>query len=155
MEIWSYFDLLYSNSICKQSSIPTSILIGEFTSGYDERVWTTSSTSRAMSVNLLEIVTRRKYLNNLCLAERLNSIHKPQSNIGPGVGFIRLLNIYKFERVTAALNQISWTSKIFDKWCKFMMVSPILIQFNFTNKLDFDSLMFQFHTWFLQCNIYL
>jgi hypothetical protein len=28
-----YFDLLYSNSICKQSSIPTSILIELFESG--------------------------------------------------------------------------------------------------------------------------
>mgnify|MGYP001800501571 CR=1 FL=1 len=29
----SYLDLLYSNSICKQSSMPTSILIELFSSG--------------------------------------------------------------------------------------------------------------------------
>lgn len=58
----TYFDLLYSNSMWRQSSMPTSILIELFISGYDERVWTNRSISRTMSDNLLTIVTLRKYL---------------------------------------------------------------------------------------------
>jgi hypothetical protein len=57
-----YFDLLYSNSICKQSSIPTSILILLFISGYCDNCWTHISRSDTVFVKRLMIVKRRKYL---------------------------------------------------------------------------------------------
>ena len=59
---FTYLDLLYSNSMCKQSSIPTSILMLLFISGYRHNVWTTMSSSLTTSVSRFTIVTRRKYL---------------------------------------------------------------------------------------------
>jgi len=58
----TYFDLLYSNSIWRQSSIPTSILMELFTSGYVASWWTIRSYSFTMSDSRLTIVTFRKYL---------------------------------------------------------------------------------------------
>ena len=63
MLINSYFDLLYSNSICKHSSMPTSILMGLFISGYVANVWTRRSSSFVMSVSLRPMVTLKKYLH--------------------------------------------------------------------------------------------
>lgn len=59
----TYLDLLYSNSIWRQSSIPTSILMEELSSGYEDSVCTTISISLLISFSLLLIVARRKYLN--------------------------------------------------------------------------------------------
>ena len=59
----THFDLLYSNSICRQSSIPTSILMLLLSSGYCDNVWTMISCSRTKSLNRFTTVTRRKYLN--------------------------------------------------------------------------------------------
>lgn len=59
----TYLDLLYSNSIWRQSSIPTSILMEELSSGYEDSVCTTISISLLISLSLLLIVARRKYLN--------------------------------------------------------------------------------------------
>lgn len=57
-----YLDLLYSNSMWRQSSIPTSIFIDELSSGYVLSVCTTISISLLMSFSLLLTVARRKYL---------------------------------------------------------------------------------------------
>ncbi len=59
----THLDLLYSNSIWRQSSIPTSILMEELSSGYVDSVCTTISISLLISFSLLLIVARRKYLN--------------------------------------------------------------------------------------------
>jgi len=59
----TYLDLLYSNSIWRQSSIPTSILMDELSSEYEHSVCTTISISLLISLSLLLIVARRKYLN--------------------------------------------------------------------------------------------
>lgn len=58
----THFDLLYSNSICRQSSIPTSILIALFVSGGMRYECTQRSRSFTTSPIRLEIVTRTKYL---------------------------------------------------------------------------------------------
>lgn len=58
----SYLDLLYSNSMWRQSSIPTSILMEELSSGYVLSVCTTMSVSLLMSFSRLITVARRKYL---------------------------------------------------------------------------------------------
>ena len=73
----SYFDLLYSNSICRQSSMPTSIFMLLFMSGYWESVWTTMSCSFTTSVNRFTIVTRRKYLKegNILFNNALNTFY--------------------------------------------------------------------------------
>ena len=60
---WPYLDLLYSNSMCKQSSMPTSILMLLLRSGYDESVCTAMSCSHTMSLSRRIIVTRTKYLS--------------------------------------------------------------------------------------------
>lgn len=60
----THLDLLYSNSMCRQSSIPTSILMLLFMSGYCDSVWTTMSCSFTTSDIRLTIVTRRKYLDS-------------------------------------------------------------------------------------------
>ncbi len=59
----THLDLLYSNSIWRQSSIPTSILMEELSSGNVLSVCTTISISLLISFILLLIVARRKYLN--------------------------------------------------------------------------------------------
>jgi len=57
-----YFDLLYSNSMCRQSSIPTSILIELLLSGGILNECTQMSLSLFTSAIRLDIVTRMKYL---------------------------------------------------------------------------------------------
>ena len=56
------FDLLYSNSICRQSSIPTSILIALLLSGGIRYEWTQTSLSFVTSAIRRETVARIKYL---------------------------------------------------------------------------------------------
>lgn len=58
----TYLDLLYSNSMCKQSSMPTSILMELFMSGYCDSVWTMMSCSFTTSLSRFTMVTRKKYL---------------------------------------------------------------------------------------------
>ena len=58
----SHFDLLYSNSICRQSSIPTSIFSELIMSGKEERVCTARSRSFTRSESRRTTTTRRKYL---------------------------------------------------------------------------------------------
>ena len=58
----SHLDLLYSNSMCRQSSMPTSILIELLTSGYVANWWTINSYSFTKSDRRRTIVTLRKYL---------------------------------------------------------------------------------------------
>ena len=53
---------MYSNSICKQSSMPTSIFMLLLISGYWDKVCTTISCSRMISLSRRTIVTRNKYL---------------------------------------------------------------------------------------------
>ena len=60
----THFDLLYSNSIWRQSSMPTSILMLLLSSGYCASVWTTMSCSLTKSLNRFTTVTRKKYLQN-------------------------------------------------------------------------------------------
>lgn len=60
----THLDLLYSNSMCKQSSMPTSIFMGEFISGYEDKVWTIISISLTTSEILRITVTRKKYLKH-------------------------------------------------------------------------------------------
>ena len=58
----THLDLLYSNSMCKQSSIPTSILIELLLSGGIRNECTQISLSFTTSAIRRDIVTRRKYL---------------------------------------------------------------------------------------------
>ena len=58
----TYFDLLYSNSMCRQSSIPTSILIALLLSGGIRYECTQISFSFVTSAIRRETVTRIKYL---------------------------------------------------------------------------------------------
>ncbi len=58
----THLDLLYSNSMCRQSSIPTSILIELLLSGGIRYECTHRSFSLVTSAILLEIVTLMKYL---------------------------------------------------------------------------------------------
>jgi hypothetical protein len=62
----THFDLLYSNSICKQSSIPTSIFIELLLSGGMRKECTQISRSFVTSAILRDIVTRTKYLHAMC-----------------------------------------------------------------------------------------
>lgn len=59
----THFDLLYSNSICKQSSIPTSILIELLLSGGIRYECTQTSFSLVTSAIRRDIVTLTKYLD--------------------------------------------------------------------------------------------
>lgn len=59
----AYLDLLYSNSMCRQSSIPTSILIELLLSGGMRYECTHMSFSFATSAIRLETDTRMKYLD--------------------------------------------------------------------------------------------
>lgn len=61
-KVVTYLDLLYSNSICRQSSMPTSILMLLFISGYCDNVCTIMSCSLTESDKRFTIVTRKKYL---------------------------------------------------------------------------------------------
>ena len=72
----TYFDLLYSNSMCKHSSIPTSILMGLFISGYVASVCTSRSNSLVMSLILRATDTRKKYLK-LIISQQTNSMIRP------------------------------------------------------------------------------
>lgn len=62
MENSAYFDLLYSNSMCRQSSMPTSILIELLMSGGMRNECTHVSFSLVTSAIRREIVARTKYL---------------------------------------------------------------------------------------------
>lgn len=61
-KVVTYLDLLYSNSICRQSSMPTSIFMLLFISGYCDNVCTIMSCSLTESDKRFTIVTRKKYL---------------------------------------------------------------------------------------------
>lgn len=58
----TYFDLLYSNSIWRQSSIPTSILMELLLSGGIRNEWTQISLSFDTSAIRRDMDTRIKYL---------------------------------------------------------------------------------------------
>lgn len=58
----THFDLLYSNSMCRQSSIPTSILIELLLSGGIRNECTQVSISFTTSAILRDMVTLTKYL---------------------------------------------------------------------------------------------
>lgn len=58
----THLDLLYSNSMCRQSSIPTSILIELLLSGGMRKECTHKSFSLVTSAILREMVTLMKYL---------------------------------------------------------------------------------------------
>jgi hypothetical protein len=60
----THLDLLYSNSMCKQSSIPTSILMELLLSGGMRKEWTQISLSFTTSAMRRAIVTRMKYLHS-------------------------------------------------------------------------------------------
>lgn len=66
--------------MCRQSSIPTSIFIELFISGYCANVWTIISTSFTKSDNLLTTVTRKKYLSNNIYIYIDKYIHEYTSN---------------------------------------------------------------------------
>jgi len=59
-----HFDLLYSNSMCRQSSIPTSILMELLLSGGMRKECTHRSFSFRTSAILRDIETRMKYLHH-------------------------------------------------------------------------------------------
>ena len=59
---YTHLDLLYSNSMCRQSSIPTSILIELLLSGGMRYECTHRSFSFVTSAILREMVTLMKYL---------------------------------------------------------------------------------------------
>lgn len=73
--------------------------------------------------------------------EYVRLLKLPQSNIGPSVRFVRLLDVNKFKRVTATLNQISRSSEIFNEGGKLVVISSILVQFYFTDEFYFYPLM--------------
>ena len=60
----THFDLLYSNSMCRQSSIPTSILMELLLSGGMRYECTHISLSFVTSAIRREMVTRTKYLHD-------------------------------------------------------------------------------------------
>jgi hypothetical protein len=64
----AYLDLLYSNSMCKQSSMPTSILMELFASGGIRKEWTQTSRSFVTSAIRRWIVTRTKYLDEFVMS---------------------------------------------------------------------------------------
>ena len=82
-----------------------------------------------------------------------NSKEVSQANIGSSVRFVRLLNINELKGVTCVGSQVSWSSQVFDEGCEFMMIPSILIKFNLSNELDFDTMMLQFLAMFLQCDV--
>ena len=63
-ELSTHFDLLYSNSMCRQSSIPTSILMELLLSGGMRYECTHISLSFVTSAIRREMVTRTKYLHD-------------------------------------------------------------------------------------------
>ena len=71
----THLALLYSNSIWRQSSMPTSIFRELFISGKWLSVWTATSSSLMMSERRRVITTRKKYLMcvwMLCMSERVH-----------------------------------------------------------------------------------
>ena len=81
----TYLDLLYSNSMCKQSSMPTSILMLVFISGYWESECTAMSISRTRSDKRRTIVTRSRYLrwdNTASHARSYNTVLRTEPQAG-------------------------------------------------------------------------
>jgi len=65
-------DLLYSNSMCRASSMPTSIFIEQFVLECGDTVRTASGSSLTISLNHLTTVTRKKYLTKIIHLQRNN-----------------------------------------------------------------------------------
>ena len=74
-----HFDLLYSNSMCRQSSMPTSILIELLLSGGMRYECTHRSFSFVTSAILREMVTLMKYLGEYHVSPASAYDNKPRT----------------------------------------------------------------------------
>jgi hypothetical protein len=92
-----HFDLLYSNSMCRQSSMPTSILIELLLSGGMRKEWTQISFSFITSDILLDNVTRIKYLARRDVRDDNNARRRyaPQLYVDAQITLILLLHIFE------------------------------------------------------------
>jgi hypothetical protein len=114
MELATHFDLLYSNSMCKQSSIPTSILMELFESGGIRNEWTQMSRSFTISAIRLWIVTRKKYLEQIVRDIRCQFILNviPKLDVDPLVGLMLLLDVLEEEVERLCLSHLSGRSEL-------------------------------------------
>lgn len=114
----THFDLLYSNSMCRQSSIPTSILILLFVSGGIRKEWTHISRSFTTSPILLVTVILTKYLQNQNqrvshAISNTNGVERirqsiPEFDVDSTVTFVLFLNILEVEIEGLSTSHFSW-----------------------------------------------
>lgn len=119
-KVVTYLDLLYSNSICRQSSMPTSIFMLLFISGYCDNVCTIMSCSLTESDKRFTIVTRKKYL-------LMKRYHNKQR--------MKMKNIHSLWKFNTAIYQI----------IEFIMHccsnDIVLLKLNYNMLLSFNNLM--------------
>jgi hypothetical protein len=108
----AYLDLLYSNSIWRQSSIPTSILIELLLSGGMRNECTQISLSFATSAIRRDIDTRTKYLHIMQYVSSLDLYgdwtgYLPQFDVDTLIALELFLNILEVEVIRLRLPHLS------------------------------------------------
>ena len=133
----THFDLLYSNSMCKQSSIPTSILMELLLSGGIRYECTQRSFSFVTSAIRFDIVSLMKYLEwmsewrNYEYARPQDASRKyaPQLDINALVALKLLLDILEEEIKGLSLTHLSWCCQFLRKRQELVMVPAIVEEF--------------------------
>lgn len=116
----THLDLLYSNSICKQSSIPTSILMELLISGGMRYECTHNSRSFTTSANRRATVIRMRYLERMPLVSAWHldsyqtdsSQNAPQFDVDPLIALELLLNILECEIECLRLPHLPWCCQL-------------------------------------------
>jgi len=127
----SYFDLLYSNSMCKQSSMPTSILMELLLSGGILKECTQMSFSLFTSAIRLDIETRMKYLRPSLRNLVRHDVEPclPEFHVDALVAFVLLLYVLEQEVERLCLPHLPWCGNLLGEGQKFMMVTPVVEEF--------------------------
>eukprot|EP01137_Pigoraptor_chileana_P004644 Opistho-2@46575 len=135
-----YFDLLYSNSMWRQSSMPTSILIELFMSGRSCSWCTHRSSSFTTSDRRRTIVTRTKYRSLT-----LMPLYDPCC-------FSTFVNSNGYVTFPG---EIPRGRQFLYKRHKLVVVAPVVKQLYLTNKFNLDSVVFELLSLLLQIYVHL
>jgi hypothetical protein len=67
----------------------------------------------------------------------------PQPNISSCVTFVGLFNLIELKIKGGVLGQISGPGQLLDQRQELMVVAPVIVELNLTNKLDLDALVLE------------
>ena len=132
----THLDLLYSNSMWRQSSMPTSILMELLLSGGMRYECTHRSFSLDTSASRREMVKRTKYLLQRQFAREGDAARSPEFHVDALVTLILLLDVLEVKVERLRLAHLSRCSEFLRQGQKLMMVPSIVEELYAKRKQD-------------------